>query len=212
MQRVHYNFSLFWDSHWKTPLEKISKWFWPHCIELLHYCLNARRHAKSLLLCPTLGDPMDCRLQGSSVRGILQARILEWVAMPSSRGASDPGIELTPTTEPPRKPQESPVLCLNEPAACIQFPWPPTSGQSPCLDKISPSFWLPFGCFLVRLYCFVLFCFLKIYYLFDCTGSKLWHVGSSSLTRDWTWAPCIGSTEFQSLDLLGSPQVSLWNP
>ena len=157
MQRVHYNFSLFWDSHWKTPLKKISKWFWPHRIEELRYCLNARRHTKSLLLCPTLCDPMDCRLPGSSVHGILQARILEWVAMPSSRGASDPGIELTPTTEPPRKPQESLVLCLNEPAACIQFPWPPTSGQSPCLDKIPPSFRLPFGCFLVSLYCFFFF-------------------------------------------------------
>ena len=34
--------------------------------------------------CPTLCDPMDCSPPGSSVRGILQARILEWVAMPSS--------------------------------------------------------------------------------------------------------------------------------
>ena len=33
-----------------------------------------------------LGDPMDCRLPGSSLHGILQARILDWVAMPSSRG------------------------------------------------------------------------------------------------------------------------------
>ena len=33
-------------------------------------------------------DPMDCRLPDSSVHGILQARILEWVAMPSSRGSS----------------------------------------------------------------------------------------------------------------------------
>ena len=34
--------------------------------------------------CPTLCDPMDCSAPGSSVHGILQARILEWVAMPSS--------------------------------------------------------------------------------------------------------------------------------
>ena len=38
-------------------------------------------------------DPMDCSLPGSSVHGILQARILEWVAMPSSRSLPDPGIE-----------------------------------------------------------------------------------------------------------------------
>ena len=39
-------------------------------------------------LCPTLWDPMDCSPPGSSVHGILQIRILEWVAMPSSRGSS----------------------------------------------------------------------------------------------------------------------------
>ena len=41
----------------------------------------------------TLCDPMDCSPPGSSVHGILQARILEWVAMPSSRDLSDPQIE-----------------------------------------------------------------------------------------------------------------------
>ena len=40
--------------------------------------------------CLTLCDPMDCSLPGSSVMGILQARILEWVAMPSSRVSSQP--------------------------------------------------------------------------------------------------------------------------
>ena len=40
--------------------------------------------------CPTLCDPMDCSLPGSSVPGILQARILEWVAIPFSRGSSQP--------------------------------------------------------------------------------------------------------------------------
>ena len=36
----------------------------------------------------TLWDPTDCRLPGSSVHGLLQTRILEWVAMPVSRGIS----------------------------------------------------------------------------------------------------------------------------
>ena len=39
-------------------------------------------------LCLTLCDPMDCSLPGSSVRGILQARVLEWVAISFSRGSS----------------------------------------------------------------------------------------------------------------------------
>ena len=37
--------------------------------------------AKSLQWCLTLRDPMDCSLSGSSVRGILWARVLEWVAI-----------------------------------------------------------------------------------------------------------------------------------
>ena len=41
-------------------------------------------HAQS---CPTLFDPMNCSLPGFSVHGILQARILEWVAIASSRGS-----------------------------------------------------------------------------------------------------------------------------
>ena len=43
--------------------------------------------------CPTLCSPVDCSPPGSSVHGILQAGILEWVAMPSFRGSSQPGIE-----------------------------------------------------------------------------------------------------------------------
>ena len=50
-------------------------------------------HAKSLQSFPTLWDPMDCNLPGSSVHGILQAR-MEWVALLSFRGSFPPGIEL----------------------------------------------------------------------------------------------------------------------
>ena len=42
-------------------------------------------------LCLTLYNPINCSLPGSSVHGILQARLLEWVAMPASRGSSQPG-------------------------------------------------------------------------------------------------------------------------
>ena len=48
-------------------------------------------HAKLLQLCLTVSNPMDCSPPGSSVSGILQARILEWAAMPSSRRSSQPG-------------------------------------------------------------------------------------------------------------------------
>ena len=62
--------------------------------------------------CPTVCNPMDCRLPGSSVHGILQARILEWVAISFSRGSSQPRditcisclVGRFFTTEPPEKP------------------------------------------------------------------------------------------------------------
>ena len=53
---------------------------------LLAACMST----KSLQLCSTLCDPMDFSLLGSSVHGILQARILEWVAIASSMGSSQP--------------------------------------------------------------------------------------------------------------------------
>ena len=67
-------------------------------------------HACSVAkLCLTLCDPMDCSPPGSSVHAILQARILEWVAISSSREFSQPQGSLVPlalvggffTTKPP---------------------------------------------------------------------------------------------------------------
>ena len=50
----------------------------------LHVCVLSSQS------CLTLRDPMDCSLSGSSVHGILQVRILEWITMPSSRESSRP--------------------------------------------------------------------------------------------------------------------------
>ena len=49
---------------------------------------------QSLQSCLTLWDPMDCNPAGSSIHGIFQARILEWVAISSSRRSFHPGMEL----------------------------------------------------------------------------------------------------------------------
>ena len=51
-------------------------------------CMYVCVCAKSPQSCPTLCDPVDCSLPGSSVCGILQARIPEWVAIPFSKGSS----------------------------------------------------------------------------------------------------------------------------
>ena len=80
-------------------------------------CVCACTHAKLLQSCSTLCNPMDCSPLVSSVHGILQARILEWVAKPSSRGSSQPRDQTHIsyvsciaggffTTEPPGKPSK----------------------------------------------------------------------------------------------------------
>ena len=51
---------------------------------------HAAAAAKSCQSCPTLCYPLDCSPPGSSVHGILQPRILKWVAIPFSRGSSQP--------------------------------------------------------------------------------------------------------------------------
>ena len=62
------------------------------CVQSLEgfYYVHAFMCAKSLHLCVTLCNSLDCSPPGSSVHGILQARILEWVPTPSSRGSSQP--------------------------------------------------------------------------------------------------------------------------
>ena len=64
-------------------------------LPVLDYRTVISRHPQcvcvlSLQSCLILCDPMDCSPPDSSVHGIIQTRILEWVAMPSSRGSSQP--------------------------------------------------------------------------------------------------------------------------
>ena len=57
------------------------------------YCRRVPKHmyvCSVIQSCPTLCNPIGCSLLGSSIHGILQARILDWVAMTSSRGSSHP--------------------------------------------------------------------------------------------------------------------------
>ena len=66
------------------------------CMELNHSAVDLK-HCKSTTLeahsCLFLCDPMECSLPGSTVHGMLQARVLEWVAIPFSGGSFQPGIE-----------------------------------------------------------------------------------------------------------------------
>ena len=57
----------------------------------IHACMyryNWQNESEVAQSCPTLFEPMDCSLPGSSVHGIFQARVLEWVAISFSRGIS----------------------------------------------------------------------------------------------------------------------------
>ena len=61
--------------------------------DVLSIQLQMRKVCMHVQLCATLCNPMDCSLPGSSVHGILQATIQEWVAMPFSRDLLHPGIK-----------------------------------------------------------------------------------------------------------------------
>ena len=62
-------------------LSQISKWMRPRLL---------KSESEVTQSCPTLCDPMDCSLPGSSVHGIFQARVLKWIAISLSRGSSQP--------------------------------------------------------------------------------------------------------------------------
>ena len=102
-------------------------------------------------LSPTLCDPLDCSPPGSSVRGIPQARILEWVSMPSSRGSSWPRewkkvsciiggfFTVWATREAPLKelPRDSFKTTLQEKTASNRFPGSPKKSHFEHLTAIA---------------------------------------------------------------------------
>ena len=81
---------------WKQPnclstddwLKKYAVYTCVYMCMYAYMCVHAQ-------LCPTLCDPMDCSLPRSSVHGIFQAQILEWVAISFSRGSSRPPRDWT---------------------------------------------------------------------------------------------------------------------
>ena len=67
----------------------------------VHMYIYTCVHAKSLQLCPTLYNSMDCSLPGSSVHGILQARIQDGLPCPPPGALPNPGIEPESLMSPP---------------------------------------------------------------------------------------------------------------
>ena len=160
---------------------------------------------------------------GSAVCGILQARILEWVVISFSRVSSwfrdrthvsclASGFF---TTVPPGKPFGNEISCLLlwfwhgnktfEGSDYFLSDWLLDAiCSSPCLFHWTVytleaflSSYMKSSLVLFSDYLFIyMYIYIYIYiYLFGCTGSSLWHVGSSFLTRDQTQASCVGSSE-----------------
>ena len=81
--------------HRRQPTRPCRPWISPgkntgvgcHC---LLQCMKVKSESEVAQSCPTLSDPMDCSLSGSSVQGIFQARVLEWVAKAMSLWDVDP--------------------------------------------------------------------------------------------------------------------------
>ena len=103
MQYFCHAFAIFIPTNMKTWshvfLKSSSFWHWIElCVSLIGctvcvcvcVCVRACTHAKLLQLCPTLCHAMDCSPPDSSVHGILQARMVEWVAISSFSGSSWP--------------------------------------------------------------------------------------------------------------------------
>ena len=82
----------------------------------------------------TLCDPMDCRLPGSSVQGILQARGLEWVAIPFSRGSFQSGIK------PGFPALQADSLLSEPPGNAVQIPSPSACSSLLCFCDPSLKF------------------------------------------------------------------------
>ena len=73
-------------TYFLTPFLTTMRLNWTEPNQHVTYCLVSV-NVLVTPLCPTLCDPMDCSPAGSSVRGILQARVLEWVAISFFKGS-----------------------------------------------------------------------------------------------------------------------------
>ena len=80
-------------------------------------CMKVKSESEVAQSCPTLHNPMDCSLSGSSVHGIFQTRVLEWGAISFFRDIPDPGIEpRSPALQADSLPSEAPGKAISEKA------------------------------------------------------------------------------------------------
>ena len=125
-------------------------WVLPHYRQLLYHLSR-----EVTQLCPTLCDPMDCSLPGSSVHGIFQAMVLEWIAISFSRWSSRPTdwtqvsriVDRSFTTWATREPHLEAQFASANP----KFPFLPSPTHPP-----------PWQLLISSLYLWVCFCFIDM--------------------------------------------------
>ena len=123
--------------HRRQPTRLLRPWDSPGkntgvgCHFLLQ-CIKVKSESEVSQSCPTLSDPMDCSLPGSSAHGIFQARVLEWGAIAFSIWGG-------------RFPHSvsSPSFCRGEPSPfwtglCQPASWSGSQGMSLPLGSVSP--------------------------------------------------------------------------
>ena len=118
-----------------TPYLALKRFFFSGWSTEVWVSSLACMYAKSLPSCPSLRDSVDGSRPGCSVHGILQARILEWVALPSSRGSSQPRDQVhcvlcllnrqvgSLLLAPPGKPKFLPLQSDSETSICKTWLW-----------------------------------------------------------------------------------------
>ena len=113
--------------------------------------------------CPTLCDPVDCSLPGSSVPGILQARILEWAAISFYRGSAQPRVRtqvshtadrcftLWATREGPKRFLMQKDICKSNKWAGKKSGYYLKAGNCPCLSTAKPQHCFHLCCWYLKM-------------------------------------------------------------
>ena len=136
--------------------------------------------------CPTLHDPVDCSLPGSSVHGVLQARVLEWFAISFSRRSSQPRDRTQVSRIAGRC---FTIWATREAQWAIRIFWKLSPCQLNSLQISSPSHRLSFlwflcyakACKLIRFHLFVYYLFIWLCWVFA-AACRIFSCGMQTLS------------------------------
>ena len=181
-------------------------------------CMKVKRESEVAQLCPTLRDPMDHRLPGSSVHGIFQARILEWVAIAFSMTNLDNILKIRDITLPAKvriaKTMVFPIVMYGcesrtiEKAECwridvfklwcwrrlLRFPWSARRSNQSILKEIYPEYSLE-GLMLK---------------LWSSNTLAMWCEELTCWKRPWYWEGLKARGDNRKVGWMASPTQWMW--